>query len=175
MLINAERQPADQDAGDLCDPTQYAPRDRRPYWNEDIASFSAAVWLPTGTADRGAAINRPHGWSSKTAAHSWFSTSRMTALDPDLPRLYSPAAVQSTTNCSNQGATRRQSRRIQVYPDRAQKVTYHHLADRQPLDLQPDRRDPAVGHSSSMETHRQHGDGGSQSADIPNGTRFPTR
>ena len=47
----------------------------------------------------------------------------MTALDPDLPRLYSPAAVQSTTNCSNQGATRRQSRRIQVYPDRAQKVT----------------------------------------------------
>ena len=123
MLINAERQPADQDAGDLCDPTQYAPRDRRPYWNENIASFSAAVWLPTGTADRGAAINRPHGWSSKTAAHSWFSTNRIAALDPDLPRLYSPAAVQSTTNCSNQGATRQQSRRIQVYPDRAQKVT----------------------------------------------------
>ena len=123
MLINAERQPADQDAGDLCDPTQYAPRDRRPYWNEDIASFSAAVWLPTGTADRGAAINRPHGWSSKTAAHSWFSTSRIAAPNPDLPGLYSPAAVQSTTNCSNQGATRQQSRRIQVYPDRAQKVT----------------------------------------------------
>ena len=123
MLINAERQPADQDAGDLCDPTQYAPRDRRPYWNEDIASFSAAVWLPTGTADRGAAINRPHGWSSKTAAHSWFSTNRIAAPNPDLPRLYSPAAVQSTTNCSNQGATRQQSRRIQVYPDSAQKVT----------------------------------------------------
>ena len=95
MLINAERQPADQDAGDLCDPTQYAPRDRRPYWNEDIASFSAAVWLPTGTADRGAAINRPHGWSSKTAVHSWFSTNRIAAPNPDLPRLYSPAAVQS--------------------------------------------------------------------------------
>ena len=123
MLINAERQPADQDAGDLCDPTQYAPRDRRPYWNEDIASFSAAVWLPTGTADRGAAINRPHGWSSKTAAHSWFSTSRIAAPNPDLPGLYSPAAVQSTTNCSNQGATRRQSRRIQVYPDRTQKLS----------------------------------------------------
>ena len=123
MLINAERQPADQDAGDLCDPTQYAPRDRRPYWNEDIASFSAAVWLPTGTADRGAAINRPHGWSSKTAVHSWFSTNRIAAPNPDLPRLYSPAAVQSTTNCSNQGATGQQSRRIQVYPDSAQKVT----------------------------------------------------
>ena len=123
MLINAERQPADQDAGDLCDPTQYAPRDRRPYWNEDIASFSAAVWLPTGTADRGAAINRPHGWSSKTAVHSWFSTNRMTTPEPVLPRLYSPAAVQSTTICSNQGATGQQSRRIQVYPDSAQKVT----------------------------------------------------
>ena len=47
----------------------------------------------------------------------------MTALDPDLPRLYSPAAVQSTTICSNQGATGQQSRRIQVYPDSAQKVT----------------------------------------------------
>ena len=123
MLINAERQPADQDAGDLCDPTQYAPRDRRPYWNEDIASFSAAVWLPTGTADCGAAINRPHGWSSKTAVHSWFSTNRIAAPNPDLPRLYSPAAVQSTTICSNQGATGQQSRRIQVYPDSAQKVT----------------------------------------------------
>ena len=122
MLINAERQPADQDAGDLCDLTQYAPRDRRPYWNEDIASFSAAVWLPTGTADRGAAINTPHGWSSKTAARSWFSTSRMTTLEPVLLRLYSPAAVQSTTICSNQGATRQQSRRIQVYPDRTQKL-----------------------------------------------------
>ena len=122
MLINAERQPADQDSGDLCDPTQYAPRDRRPYWNEDIASFSAAVWLPTGTADSRATINTPHGWSSKTAAHSWFSTSRMTTPEPVLPGLYSPAAVQSTTNCSNQGATGQQSRRIQVYPDSAQKV-----------------------------------------------------
>ena len=118
MLINAERQPADQYAGDLCDPT----RDRRPYWNEDIASFSAAVWLPTGTAAHSAAINTPHGWSSKTAAHSWFSTSRMTTPEPVLPGLYSPAAVQSTTNCSNQGATRQQSRRIQVYPDSAQKL-----------------------------------------------------
>ena len=41
---------------------------------------------------------------------------------------------------------------------------YRHLADRQPLDLQPHRRDPAVRHSSSMETHRQHGNAGSQSA-----------
>ena len=123
MLINAERQPADQDAGDLCDPTQYAPRDRRPYWNEDIASFSAAVWLPTGTADRGAAINRPHGWSSKTAAHSWFSTNRIAAPNPDLPGLYSPAAVQDIATRATAGATKQQTRRIQVYPgQRTQKL-----------------------------------------------------
>ena len=41
---------------------------------------------------------------------------------------------------------------------------YRHLADRQPLDLQPHRRDPAVRHSGRMETHRQHGNAGSQSA-----------
>ena len=175
MLINAERQPADQDAGDLCDPTQYAPRDRRPYWNEDIASFSAAVWLPTGTADRGAAINRPHGWSSKTAVHSWFSTNRIAAPNPDLPRLYSPAAVQSTTICSNQGATGQQSRRIPGLSGQRTEGDHHHLADRQPLDLQPHRRDPAVRHSRSLETHRQHGNAGSQSAASPNGIRFPTR
>ena len=122
MLINAERQPADQDAGDLCDPTQYAPRDRRPYWNEDIASFSAAVWLPTGTADRGAAINRPHGWSSKTAAHSWFSTNRIAAPNPDLPGLYSPASTRSVAGCTGSGATERQSRRVRVYPNQQQKA-----------------------------------------------------
>ena len=41
---------------------------------------------------------------------------------------------------------------------------YRHLADRQPLDLQPHRRDPAVRHSRSLETHREHGDARSQSA-----------
>ena len=124
MLTNTNHRATDQRTGDSSDTTQHpTPLHRRPYWNQTIAAFSDSVWLPTGTADRGAAINRPHGWSSKTAAHSWFSTNRTTPLDPDLPRLYSPAAVQSTTNCSNQGATGQQSRRIQVYPDNAQKVT----------------------------------------------------
>ena len=137
MLINAERQPADQDAGDLCDPTQYAPRDRRPYWNEDIASFSAAVWLPTGTADRGAAINRPHGWSSKTAAHSWFSTNRIAAPNPDLPRtlLASRRAVHNQLLKPGRYTPA-------VAPDSGlsgprTEGDHHHLAHYQPLDLQP--------------------------------------
>ena len=127
-------------------------------------AFSDSVWLPTGTADRGAAINRPHGWSSKTATHSWFSTNRMTALDPDLPRLYSPAAVQSTTICSNQGATGQQSRRIQVYPDNAQKVTITTwlTASRWTYNLTAEILQSGI--PAVLETHRQHGNAGSQSA-----------
>ena len=41
---------------------------------------------------------------------------------------------------------------------------HRHVADRQPLDLQPHRRDPAVRHPGRMETHRQHGNAGSQNA-----------
>ena len=62
------------------------------------------------------------GWDSKTAAHSWFSTNRMTAPNPDLPKLYSPAAVQATTVRTTAGASKQQARRIQVYPDRTQKL-----------------------------------------------------
>ena len=98
------------------------PLDRRPYWNQTIAAFSDSLWLPNGTADHSAAINRAHGWTSNTAAHSWFSTNRVAAPNPDLPRLYSTAAVQATTVRTTAGATKRQARRIQVYPDRTQKL-----------------------------------------------------
>ena len=84
---------------------------------------STSVWLPTGTTAHNAAINRAHGWASKTAAHSWFSTNRLTAPNPDLPNLYSTAAVQATTVRTTAGASKQQTRRIQVYPDSAQKVT----------------------------------------------------
>ena len=124
MLTNTQHQAPDRRPSNSCDPDPHAlPRYPTPYWSDTIAAFSNSLWLPNSTAEHDSLINTTQSWDSKTAAHSWFSTSRMTALDPDLPRLYSPAAVQSTTNCSNQGATRQQSRRIQVYPDRAQKVT----------------------------------------------------
>ena len=145
-------------------PTEHpAPPHRRPYWNETIAAFSDSVWLPTGTAAHNAAINRAHGWASKTAAHSWFSTNRIAAPNPDLPKLYSPAAVQSATRSPLAPPSNRLAgyRSIQTAHPEAR---YRHLADRQPLDLQPHRRDPAVRHSGRMETHRQHGNAGSQSA-----------
>ena len=98
------------------------PLDRRPYWNETIAAFSNSVWLPIGTADHSAAINRAHGWTSKTAANSWFSTNRISAPNPGLHTLYSPTAVQATTVRTTAGASKRQARRIQVYPDTTQKL-----------------------------------------------------
>ena len=69
-----------------------------------------------------AAINRAHGWASKTAAHSWFSTNRIAAPNPDLPKLYSTAAVQDTATRATAGATKQQTRRIQVYPESTQKL-----------------------------------------------------
>ena len=123
MLTNANHQTPDQRTGNCSGPTEHpAPPHRRPYWNETIAAFSDSVWLPTGTTAHNAAINRAHGWASKTAAHSWFSTNRLTAPNPDLPNLYSTAAVQATTVRTTAGASKQQTRRIQVYPDSTQKL-----------------------------------------------------
>ena len=109
--------------GMTCATPPTAPHRRQPYWNDDIAAFSAAIWLPTGTADAPAAINANQGWASQTAAHSWFSTSRMPAPQPMPPLLYDPNAVRVATGSSEQGATRQQSRRIRVYPNSEQKPT----------------------------------------------------
>ena len=123
MLTNANHQTPDQRTGNSSSPTEHpAPPHRRPYWNETIAAFSDSVWLPTGTTAHNAAINRAHGWASKTAAHSWFSTNRLTAPNPDLPNLYSTAVVQATTVRTTAGASKQQTRRIQVYPDSTQKL-----------------------------------------------------
>ena len=123
MLTNANHQTPDQRTGESRGPTEHpAPPYRRPYWNETIAAFSDSVWLPTGTAAHNAAINRAHGWASKTAAHSWFSTNRIAAPNPDLPKLYSTAAVQDTATRATAGATKQQTRRIQVYPESTQKL-----------------------------------------------------
>ena len=83
MLINTNHQTPDQRPTDSSDATQHpTPLHRRPYWNQTIAAFSAALWLPDGTTDRGSLINTAHGWASKTAAHSWFSTNRIAAPNP---------------------------------------------------------------------------------------------
>ena len=66
MLINTNHQASDQRPTDSSDTTQHpTPLHRRPYWNQTIAAFSASLWLPAGTTDRGSLINTAHGWTSK--------------------------------------------------------------------------------------------------------------
>ena len=175
MLTNANHQTPDQRPSYSSAPTELpTPLDRRPYWNETIAAFSDSVWLPTGTAAHNAAINRAHGWASKTAAHSWFSTNRLTAPNPDLPNLYSPTAVQATTVRTTAGASKRQARRIQVYPDRTQKLSIATwlTASRWTYNLTAEILQsgiPAVWkHIASMLCRKSK-------RYIPNGIRSPTR
>ena len=56
-----------------------------------LRAFSAALWLPTETADRGSLMEIQHTWlePGNTAAHSWFcyEPHRGIAQPGDLPRL----------------------------------------------------------------------------------------
>ena len=83
--------------------------------------ISSLLWLPTGTGSPGSDLNSSSGWSSKTAGRSWFSTSRMPAPNPSLPKIYSPSSIRSAAGCTDSAATGQQSRRIQVYPNQVQK------------------------------------------------------
>ena len=80
------------------------------------------MWLPTGTDSPDSGLNSSRGWSSKTAAQSWFSTSRMPAPNPNSPRIYSPSSIRSVAACTDFGATEQQSRRIRLYPTTQQKL-----------------------------------------------------
>ena len=123
MLTNTPHQAPDRRPSNSCDPEPHAsPRYPTPYWSDTIAAFSNFLWLPNSTANHDSLINTTQSWDSKTAAHSWFSTNRIAAPNPDLPKLYSPAAVQDTATRTTAGATKQQARRIQVYPDRTQKL-----------------------------------------------------
>ena len=98
-------------------------RDSSPYWSDFATEISSRLWLPTGTGSPDSALNSSSGWSSKTAAQSWFSTSRMAAPNPNSPRIYSPSSILSAATCTDSGATGQQSRRIRVYPTTQQKLT----------------------------------------------------
>ena len=123
MLTNTPHQAPDRRPSNSCDPEPHAsPRYPTPYWSDAIAAFSNFLWLPNSTANHDSLINTTQSWASKTAAHSWFSTNRIAAPNPDLPKLYSPAAVQDTATRATAGATKQQARRIQVYPESTQKL-----------------------------------------------------
>ena len=97
-------------------------RDLSPYWSDFTAEINSLLWLPTGTDAPDSALNSSSGWSSKTAAHSWFSTSLMAAPNPSSPGIYSPSSIRSAAACLDSEGTAQQSRRIRVHPTTQQKL-----------------------------------------------------
>ena len=97
-------------------------KDCSPYWSDCIGAISSMLWLPIGTDWPGSALNSSSGWSYRTAAQSWFSTSRMPAPSRSSPRIYSSSSTRSVAGCTDSGATERQSHRIRVYPNSDQKT-----------------------------------------------------
>ena len=165
MLTNTPHQAPDRRPSNSCDPEPHAsPRYPTPYWSDTIAAFSNFLWLPNSTANHDSLINTTQSWDSKTAAHSWFSTNRIPAPDSELPRIYSSAAVQDSATRATTGATKQQARRIQVYPDRTQKMAINTwlTASRWTYNLTVEILQSGI--PGRMETHRQHGNAGSQSA-----------
>ena len=104
-------------------------RDLYPYWSDFTAEINSLLWLPTGTGSPGSALNSSSGLSSKTAAQSWFSTSRMPAPNPSSPRIYSPSSILSAAACTDSEDTRQQSLRIRLYPTTQQKLTIRNWLD----------------------------------------------
>ena len=114
-------------------------KDCSPYWSDYTAEINSLLWLPTGTDSPDSALNSSSGLSSKTAAHSWFSTSTMPAPNPSSLRIYSPSSILSAVACADSEGTKQQSRRIRVYPTTQQKLTPQGLDGRQQVGLQPHR------------------------------------
>ena len=94
-----------------------------PYWSDSIAEISSQLWLPTETASPGSALNSSSGWPSRTAATSWFSTTRITAPNRNSPRIFSPSSIPSAADSTDSAATETKSRRIRLYPNRQQRQT----------------------------------------------------
>ena len=99
-------------------------RDSSSYWSDFAAEISSRLWLPTGADSPDSALNSSSGWSSKTAAQSWFSTSRMPAPNPNSPRICSPSSIISAAGCTDSGSYQSSNRcRIRLYPATQQKLT----------------------------------------------------
>ena len=127
-----------------------AVRDLSPYWNDCIAAMNSMLWLPIGTGWPDSALNSSSGWSSRTAAQSWFSTSRMPAPSPSSPRIYSPSCIRSVAGCTGSDVAERPSflrqrqRRRSVHPSAAAVKESLHSATRRFYDLRG-RRTPSTG------------------------------
>lgn len=93
----------------------------KPYWNEFCAAMSSHLLLPVVTDLPDSGLNSLSGWSSKTVEKSWFSTTLFTALNPNLPPIFSPSFMSLVAECMDSGSTVRKSRKIRIYLDANQR------------------------------------------------------
>ena len=79
-------------------------KDLSPYWSDFTAAISSELWLPieTGSPDSGSSLFS--GLPSKTAAGSWFSTTRTTAPNRELTE--DILAILHTFSCRLHGLRR---------------------------------------------------------------------
>ena len=96
-------------------------KDLSPYWSDFTAAISSELWLPIETGSPDSGLSLFSGLPSKTAAGSWFSTTRTTAPNRNSPRIFSPSSTPSLAGFTACAATATQSRRIRVYPTREQR------------------------------------------------------
>jgi len=93
-----------------------------PYWNEVCKENNSKLWLPAKTDWQDSATTYWNGFSPKTVAKSWFSTKFLSARVKNgiysQPYTYFP-------NCTDSGSTKKQSRKIRVYPTEEQKQIFN--------------------------------------------------
>ena len=85
--------------------------------------ISSELWLPIEAGLPGSDSSSSSGLPNRTAAGSWFSTTRITAPNRSSPRIFSPSSILSVADFTACAGTKTRSRRIRVYPAKAQRQT----------------------------------------------------
>ena len=98
-------------------------KDLFPYWSDFTAAISSELWLPIETGLPGSDSSSSSGLPNRTAAGSWFSTTRITAPNRSSPRIFSPSSTLSVADFTPCAGAKTRSRRIRVYPAKAQRRT----------------------------------------------------
>ena len=98
-------------------------KDLSPYWSDFTEAISSELWLPIETGLPGSDSSSSSGLPNRTAAGSWFSTTRITAPNRNSPRIFSPSSTLSVAGFTACAGTKTRSRRIRVYPAKAQRRT----------------------------------------------------
>ena len=96
-------------------------KDLTPYWNDYIKGISSRLWLPTKIGSPGSDSNFCNNWSSVTGEKSWFAMTKLSPPNKNLQKIFSPSSTFSVVDCTASAATKTQSKKIRIYPNKKQK------------------------------------------------------